>query len=208
VKLSQVNVHIGRYERARALGRASLALTRELGYRWGIAASLLSLSAAALAEGAYAEAQQLSRESVTVYETEEWYDPWPALASLGYAARGLGQRAQAWHHVHEALRMAAATQATSALTYVLPGIALLLADEGQAERAVELYALASRSPLVANSRWFEDFVGRHIAAAAAALPREVVAAAQERGRSRDLDATVAELLAEWEGGETSCSTTQ
>jgi predicted ATPase/DNA-binding SARP family transcriptional activator len=198
VTLSQLNVHMGRYERARALGRASLALTRELGYRWGIAASLLSLSWIALAEGAYAEAEQLSRESVTVFETEEWYDPWPALASLGYAARGLGQRPQARHHVHEALRMAAAIQTFSALMYVLPGIALLLSDEGQAERAVELYALASRQPLVANSRWFEDVAGRHIAAAAAALPPDVVAAAQERGRSRDLHATVAELLAEWE----------
>jgi hypothetical protein len=51
---------------------------------------------------------------------------------------------------------------------------------------------------VANSRWFEDVAGRHIAAAAAPLPPDVVAAAQERGRARDLDATVAELLVEWE----------
>ena len=38
---------------------------------------------------------------------------------------------------------------------------------------------------------------RHIATAAVAtLPPEAVAAAQERGRARDLKATVAELLAE------------
>ena len=98
-----------------------------------------------------------------------------------------------------ALRTVAATQALMPLIYVLPGLALLLADEGQAERAVELYALASRHPLVANSRWFEDVAGRHIASVAATLPPEVVSAAQERGRARDLDATVAELLAEWEG---------
>ena len=35
-----------------------------------------------------------------------------------------------------------------------------------------------------------------ITAVAATLPPEVVAAAQERGRSRDLEATVAELLIE------------
>jgi predicted ATPase/DNA-binding SARP family transcriptional activator len=198
-QLCQVEVHLGRYERARTLGRASLALTQELGYWSGICISLRLLSWAALAEGAYAEAEQLSRESVTVYETEEWYDPWPALASLGYAARGLGQRAQARHHVHEALRTAAAIQACWSLMFVLPGMALLLADEGQVERAVELYALASCDPLVANSRWFEDVAGRHIAAAAASLPPEVVTAAQERGRARDLDATVAELLEELGG---------
>ncbi len=81
---------------------------------------------------------------------------------------------------------------------MLPGIALLLADLGKKERALELYALASRYPLVANSRWFEDVAGRRIAAVAATLPPEVVAAAQERGRARDLEATVAELLAELE----------
>ena len=49
---------------------------------------------------------------------------------------------------------------------------------------------------MANSRWFEDVAGRHIAAVAATLPPEVVTAAQERGRARDLEATVAELLVE------------
>ena len=42
-------------------------------------------------------------------------------------------------------------------------------------RAVELYALASRHPLVAKSRWFADVVGEQIAAAAATLPPERVA---------------------------------
>jgi hypothetical protein len=61
---------------------------------------------------------------------------------------------------------------------------------------VELYALASRYPVVANSQWYEDVAGKQIAAVAATLPPDVVAAAQERGRARDLEATVAELLAE------------
>jgi hypothetical protein len=78
----------------------------------------------------------------------------------------------------------------------LPAIALLLADRGQAERAVELYALASRYPFVSNAQWFEDVAGAHIAAVAATLPPDVVAAAQERGQARDLEATVKELLAE------------
>ena len=64
--------------------------------------------------------------------------------------------------------------------------------------AVELYALASQHPHIAASRWWQDVVGQHVADAAAALPAEVVAAAQERGRARDLQATLAELLAELE----------
>ncbi|MBN1933585.1 MAG: hypothetical protein JW934_02910, partial [Anaerolineae bacterium] len=69
-------------------------------------------------------------------------------------------------------------------------------DLGETERAVELYALASRYSVVANSRWFEDVAGKHIAAAAETLPPDVVAAAQERGRARDLWSTVEEVLEE------------
>ena len=64
---------------------------------------------------------------------------------------------------------------------------------------MELYALALLEPYVANSRWFEEIAGREIAAAAEALPPDVVAAAQARGRARDLWATVEELLDEIEG---------
>ena len=85
----------------------------------------------------------------------------------------------------------------------LPAVALLLIDADkparcEVEGAVELYALASRYPYVSNSRWFEDVAGRHIAAAAAQLPPDVVVASQERGRARDLGATVEELLVELE----------
>jgi hypothetical protein len=64
------------------------------------------------------------------------------------------------------------------------------------ERAVELYALASRYPFVAQSRWFADVTGDTLAEIAATLPAERVAILQESGRTRDMEATVAELLAE------------
>jgi hypothetical protein len=82
------------------------------------------------------------------------------------------------------------------LLWALPATALILASEGEVERVVELYALASRYPMVAKSRWFADVVGRQIAAAADTLPAGRVAILQKRGRARDLEVTVAELLAE------------
>jgi hypothetical protein len=51
---------------------------------------------------------------------------------------------------------------------------------------------------VSRSCWFDDIFGRHIAAVAATLPPDVATAAQERGRTRDLETTTVELLAEWE----------
>jgi len=116
---------------------------------------------------------------------------------LGYAARGLGRLPQAGEYLSDALRMATEAGHFTPLVGALPAMALLLADRGEHERAMEIYALASRYPVVANSRLWEDVAGRHIAAATAALPPHVVAAAQARGRARDLQATVAELLAEF-----------
>jgi hypothetical protein len=76
----------------------------------------------------------------------------------------------------------------------LPLAALLLADEGRVERAVEVYAAASSQPWVDRSVWFQDVAGGHIAAAAQGLPAEVVAAARERGGGRDLWKTAKELV--------------
>jgi hypothetical protein len=76
----------------------------------------------------------------------------------------------------------------------LSGIALLLADGGQAERAVEVYALVAKYPLVANSRWFNEVAGREMAAVAAQLPPQAAQAARARGEAADLWQAAVELL--------------
>jgi hypothetical protein len=119
-----------------------------------------------------------------------------SLALLGYADLALDRSTEAEQHLTEALHLAVEGRLWLPLLRIMPGLALLLSDAGQIERAVELYALASRELHVANSRWFEDVVGRHIASASTALSSEVVDAAKARGRARDLWATAEELLAE------------
>ena len=192
--------HLGQYEDARVQGQMGLALSREIGLPYGIGYSCILLGCVALVGEAYAEAQQLLEESVTVFrETGERNELSWALATLGVVAHRLGQLTPAERHLYEALWTAAEIGAFVPLMFALPGIALLLADQGKVERAVELYALASRYPYVGNSRWFEDVFGRHIAVVAATLPPEVVTAAQARGRARDPGATAAEMLEELEG---------
>ena len=133
-----------------------------------------------------------------------------AHAVLGVAALRLGKIPEAQENLYEALHLSAGAGAFVPLMYVIPGAALLLAERGEDERAVELYALASRSSFVANSRWFSDIAGKHISAAAVrtegASP-EALAAAQERGRIRELWATVDELWAEF-GGKTNAHNTR
>ena len=197
--LGSVSLHLGQYEQARAHAETGLALARETNRRVRIGHTLLLLGSAALAEEAYAEAQRLLQESVAVYqETEQPDDIARALAISACAARGLGQLAQARGYLSSALRTVAEIQVPMPLLYGLPALALLLADQGERVRAVELYTLASRYPLVADSRWFEDVAGRHIASVAATLPPELVTAAQARGQARDLESTAAELVVELE----------
>ena len=118
------------------------------------------------------------------------------LGYAGHAARRLGQVAQARGYLVDALRMGIAIRSFRAVWIALPAAALLLADQGQAERAMELYALAWSAPHIAHSSWYEEGPGRELAAVAAALPPEVRDAAQARGRARDLWATAQELLDE------------
>jgi hypothetical protein len=119
-----------------------------------------------------------------------------ALACLAIAARGLGDTPGARQHLCHAFEIARESETVLPLMWSLPATALLLSDEGQKERAVELYALSSRYPLVAKSRWFAEVVGNTLAEVAATLPAERVAVLKERGRTRDLEATIAELLTE------------
>jgi predicted ATPase/DNA-binding SARP family transcriptional activator len=198
--LGHTKVHLGRYDQAHAHLQVSLALSRDIGKGRVIGLSLHWLGCVALAGKAYAEAEVLLQESIAVYrELGQREDLSWALASLGVATRGLNQLPLAQRHIHEALRIVAETRAFYPLMFAVPATALLLADQGEKERAVELYALASCYAVVANSRWFEDVAGRHIAGVASSLPPEVVTAAQERGRARDLEATVKELVVELGG---------
>jgi hypothetical protein len=72
----------------------------------------------------------------------------------------IGRPAEAGQCLRSALVQTGSFQWSPVQMVVPVGLSLLCADEGQAERAVELFALASRYGCVANSRWFQDIVGK------------------------------------------------
>jgi len=195
-------LHQGLYEGASDWGQIALKIGREIGSHRVTGHALLSLGWVSLGEAAYAEALGQLEEAVAIYRAFE------APENLAYTLTGLaitehhqGNLGQARAVLSEALRTAGVGSRVSNLM-VLAGIALLKTDryvEVDVEQAVELYALVSRYPFVGNSQWWEDVVGQHIMAAAASLPPDVVAAAQERGRARDMEATLRELLDELDG---------
>ncbi len=197
VGLVRVAMHLGQYREARDRGETGLALARAHGPRWSVGLSLLLLGCLDVAERAFARACERARASLETCEQIAALDD----LSTGYtllalATRGQGHRAEARELLLRAIRTAREIRAVPPLLWALPVAALLFADERDVERAVELYALASRYPFVANSRWFEDVAGSQIAALAVNLPEAAVTAARQRGQARDLIATVEELLSE------------
>lgn len=195
--LARVHLHTGDYHLARGEADTLTSLAQELAYEAGVGYGLEVLGEVALAEGAFADAHEILDESIRVMkQVSIGQRDVGFLAWLGLAARGLQRRTEAWQHLGVALDWAAWAGRFMEQMVAVSGIALMLADEGEVERATELYALALRHPFVANSRWFEDVIGRQIESAASSLPPEVIRKARERGQARDLEATLAELLEE------------
>lgn len=192
---------LGRYQEASATLRCAVEIREALGFRGGQRGRDCGLLAlAALAEGDLSEAERSAQRCEEAYRHAGRPDHFWAQLVRGHVALAAGHLDEARRAWQAALRTCTAEVVMDAITWdALSGVALLLARLGEAERAVEIYALAEQAPLVAASRWHEDICARPIAAAAAAsLPSDVVRAAEERGRSWDPQATVAELLRELE----------
>jgi len=80
----------------------------------------------------------------------------------------------------------------------LAGVAELLSKDGKVEKALELLAMVAEQE--ASWRETKDRAVAFLAELEAELPPEVVSAAKEQGRKRNLAAIVEELLAELEKG--------
>jgi hypothetical protein len=102
----------------------------------------------------------------------------------------------------QALETAMAVEAAPLALLTLVGTARLLAAKGERERAAELLALVLHHP--ATWQWAKDRAAPLVAELEAKLSPDALAAAQERGRTRDLETTVAELLAAQGAGQPGC----
>jgi tetratricopeptide (TPR) repeat protein len=199
VQLGLAEAQLGRYKRASARAWRCLQLSEEIGYTRGIGLSSLLLGLVEVATGSALEARSRLLDCINVYqELGAGWMPSVIHSILGIAERNLADTTQAWQRACTALSIAVDCQSSGpALLYPVAAISLLLADRGEIERAVELYALASQERFVANSKWFADVIGTQIADRAAELPAPIIAAAQRRGRHRDLEATAMELVKEF-----------
>jgi tetratricopeptide (TPR) repeat protein len=194
---------LGHYAQAERHAQAALEIDQETQNQRSLGWTHYVRAGIALGQARYDHAQALLQASLRASRPiKQRMTEALALVSLGYTRCLSGNLEQARRDLAEGLQVGREASIGSALVHGVAGIALLKARQtdalsaDEAARAVELYALASQDPLVASARWFEDVVGRHVSAAAAKLAPELIAAAQARGRARDLDATIKELLVE------------
>jgi predicted ATPase/DNA-binding SARP family transcriptional activator len=200
-------LHLGKYEQAYDLAQSALDISNGLSHtsvgftgldtkdrRLGFALTIQGM--ATLALGRISEAEDLLKRSlealreVILTSNSVYYH-----FVLGIVYIRLYQPKQAKEHIHDSLRKG--VQISSAMVFLktLGAAALYLADGGDLERGVEIYALARRYHWIAKSQWQKDVVERPLTSLTAPLSPEVIAAAQKRGRERDLGETVQELLA-------------
>jgi tetratricopeptide (TPR) repeat protein len=195
VRLGVVRMHLGLYEETKKQARESTRLARMAGHREDILLSLLLSSGVALARESTIEAQALLDEAAAGLDKIRQRDDWGwGMALLIIAACQLGRSDQACKLLVRLLQVA--SDEAIPVCWIFSSAALYLAKQGQYERAVEMYALLSGDLFVAGSEWFAWVVGQHIATVAKDLSPTVAGAAEERGRIRDLQSTIAELLAE------------
>jgi len=150
-----------------------------------------------LALGSLAEAKILLQRSFEVLQeiqpiTQTTYHH----PVLGIVSLNLNQPDRAKEYIRDGLKIGMQISSAMVHLFTLGAASLYLADQGDQERGVEIYALARRYPWIAKSRWHQDVIEAPLRALTSSLSPEVIAAAQMRGRERDLEATVRELFKE------------
>lgn len=197
MRAGDVNMHLGRYDQARALLQESLVWYRDVDNWWGIGAALCLLAELAQVEGKPTDARQLSQDSIAAFRRSgARSDVIGALVNLGVAEARLGNLDNAQRNLAEATHIALRFRNDSAPLSVFWGLALVAAEERNGARAVEFWALVSQAPLLTTSRLYQDVYRKYIAPVTATMLPEVIATAKERGRAGDLWGTLEELQTE------------
>jgi predicted ATPase/DNA-binding SARP family transcriptional activator len=191
-------LHLGKYEQAYEYGQRGLALHEDIGSYSQIEHARFVQSWVALGTGSLLEAEHLGRQAVTGSQiTEDIWRVGMSTAILGFTLRAVDKGHEARTFLRRSLQISHEFGVYFPLVFGLSVVTLLLVDENQIERAVEIYSHAESHPVVGCSRWWRDAVGHEIAQAGSSLSSSVLEAAKARGRSLDLRETAGSLMDEF-----------
>ncbi|MDX1411203.1 MAG: hypothetical protein R3351_03530, partial [Nitrospirales bacterium] len=159
---------------------------------WMRQAQILFGFLAGLAED-YTACRRFMRQ--VAYRRKYTYNIAWMLMGFCLAACGLGEMQAARQYLVQLLEMSLARKWTAVIAQCLPFAAVITADAGEAERAVELLALAFHHPLSPKG-WLKKWplLARLQVELKAALPADAFATAWKRGLTLELEATAHRLL--------------
>lgn len=170
----------------------SLAIYEELGLRGLRAETLAELSWVALDEGDYSIASQLARESLALcQELEHGQGEIAPYTVLGEVALGLSDFPQAQTHFQKALEIAVELWFPSYALHALVGMAKLLHETGEKERALVVAAFIRQHP--AAWQWSKNRIAPLARQLDTELPRRVVKAIQTEGKEKELEVVIEEV---------------
>jgi predicted ATPase/DNA-binding XRE family transcriptional regulator len=197
VNLGTVATHLGELSQAEQAFAESLLLFQEIGDRDGVAIALTNLGDLLWHRGHPAEAERLLQEALQIFR--ELDDPLGSalvLTSLGQVARFQGALEAGRTYFTESLTLFLTIGNQRDLVVSLEGLAGLIAEQGQRERAVQLFgrAAALREVLGASGSAYERQVAEcDLAQLGVVLGEDAVAAALTAGRTRSLEQVLADL---------------
>ncbi|MCP4544085.1 MAG: tetratricopeptide repeat protein [Chloroflexi bacterium] len=184
---------LAEYEEATTHFTESLALCREMGDRRGVAVRLTNLGELARLQGDYATAQHHSQQALEIFEELGAQQSLAVtLGNLGHVSVAMGDHVAAAPYYHKAIQIAMTVGAIPAALEALAGLVGVLAQSGQAERALELLGLVQHHPALDSE--IRRIIEPILADLRAKLPQDVVDAALEQGKSLELEAVVAEIF--------------
>jgi len=195
--MGEMYLCLGDYDRAERRAREALMILNDfiapnpvkLLTEWLLGDSLL-------AQGKISGAKMIFEQSVSIFQNRGGrHSLGMALTRLGRAEFADGHPVKAWEHALEALNIFARDRHYLWCSACLALLSLLLADRGEGEEALEIYSLATRYPIIANSIWYADLYGKYIDEAAARLAVDVQEAAKARARGQDFWRSVTRLAA-------------
>jgi tetratricopeptide (TPR) repeat protein len=184
---------MGEFSQALDLFQQSLSLYREIGNVPGICDELTDLAITHNRLGNFEQAIQYTQERLAIpyNHVDQQSNQYSA---LGDSTRGLGRFSEARLYFIQALERSQRAGLKSRAIRALVGIANLLADEGEKEKALELLSMVLQHPM---SWQMEKDRAAHLKSILEdELSPEIAAAARERGEKRDLETTIQDLLVE------------
>lgn len=187
VNLGFALIHSAICEQACTLISPILAASRKRGNTFSIGYCIMPLLLVEIATEKFAEAATMAQECVAIWEkSSHRIFLGQALALSGLAAVEVGNVVLAQRFLDQSIAIGTKHQTMVPLLYALPTAALLALRQERYDRAIEIYASASRHPHVANSCWFRDVIGQHISKAGQRIPSALVCDAEARGQKWDL----------------------